>query len=42
MAIWGYESQWEKTYLFDIDDIHEASLIQNLYRSSFFESDRQP
>lgn len=42
MAIWGYESHCEETCLFDIDDIHEAFLIHNLYRSSLFESYRQP
>lgn len=42
MAIWGYESLWEETYVFDTDDIHEALLIQHLYRSYLFESDRQP
>ena len=41
MAIWGYESLWEETYVFDTDDIHEALLIQHLYRSYLFESDHE-
>ena len=42
MTIWGYESHCEETCLFDSDDIHEAFLIHNLYRSTLFESYRQP